>query len=226
MDFEVDETEMAGERPVKPTYTLYWAPGTASLAPLAILEEVGVPYALVRIDTRAGEHRGAAYRKVHPYGKVPAMLLPDGRPLFESAAICLHLGEAYPQCGLVPESRNHDRARLYQWMLFLAGTLYASYHRWYHAEQYIAGEAEQAALKARTEEMLIEQWAVVEAQSARREWLVGNRFSVADIYLATIAAWHPDQADFARRFPESQAIAEAVAERPAWQRAAALHEAS
>lgn len=223
MHFELDESELAGARPVKPTYTLYWTTGSASLAPLAILEEVGVPYDMVRIDTRAGEHHGAAYRQIHPYGKVPAMMLPDGRPLFESAAICLHLGEAYPQCGLVPESRNHDRARLYQWLFFMADTLYPSYQRWYHPDQYIAGAAEQTALKERSLELLAEQWAVVEIQAARREWLVGNRFSVADIYAAMLAAWHPDRTGFARRFPETAAIAKAVAERPAWQRALELH---
>ncbi|SMF40584.1 glutathione S-transferase [Tistlia consotensis] len=223
MDFTLSEAEMAEAKPVKPAYTLYWSPGTASLAPLTILEEVGVPYELVRVDTRKGEHRDAAYRAIHPYGKVPAMMLPDGRPLFESAAICLHLGEAYPQYGLVPESRNHDRARLYQWMFFAADTLYPSYQRWYHADHYIEGEAEQAKLKARTLELLDEQWAVIETQAARREWLVGNRFSIADIYVAMLSTWHPDPAGFARRFPETRAIAEAVAERPSWQRALALN---
>ena len=225
MHFNFDEAEMTDAKPVKPTYTLYWSPGSGSLAPLVILEEVGVPYALERIDTRAGEHRSAAYREVHPYGKVPAMMLPDGRPLFESAAICLHLGEAYPQCGLVPESRNHDRARLYQWMFFAADTLYPSYTRFYHSDHYIEGEAAQAALKARALELLQEQWAVVEAQSARREWLVGNRFSVADIYVSMLRLWYPDLADFDRRFPETAAIAAEAALRPAWQRAVEIHEA-
>jgi glutathione S-transferase len=221
--FEFDEAEMAGAKPVKPTYTLYWSPESASLAPLALLEEVGAPYALVKIDIAAGEHRGSAYRAIHPYGKVPAMMLPDGRPLFESAAICLHLAEAYPQCGLVPESRNHDRARLYQWLFFAADTLYPSYLQLYHPERDVEGEAARAAFEARTLDHLVEQWAVVEAQAVRREWLVGNRFSVADIYMAMLVSWHPDQADFARRFPETAAIAEAVAERPAWQRALELH---
>lgn len=219
MTWSYDETEMGAARPTRPTYTLYWSPGMASLAPLAVLEEVGAPYALVKVDTAKGEHRAPAYRAVHPYGKVPALMLPDGRPLFESAAISLHLAEAYPQCGLVPESRNHDRARLYQWLFFLADTIYPSYHRWYHPEQYVESAAAQEELKARSLTLLAEQWAVVETQSARREWLVGNRFGVADIYAATIARWHPDADDFARRFPETRAIADAVAERPAWQRA-------
>lgn len=223
MNWTYDEAEMGEAKPARPTYTLYWSPGSASLAPLAILEEVGAPYALVKVDTARGEHREPAYRAVHPYGKVPALMLPDGRPLFESAAICLHLADAYPQCGLVPESRNHDRARLYQWLFFLADTIYPSYQRFYHADQYVESGGAQAELKARTLALLAEQWAVVEAQSARREWIVGNRFGVADIYAAMIAGWHPDPEDFARRFPETQAIAEAVAERPAWQRAVEIN---
>ena len=68
-------------------YQLYWYKAASSLAPMAVLEETGATYEAVEIDAAAGEHKGAAYRQIHPLGLIPALRLPDGRMVFESAGI-------------------------------------------------------------------------------------------------------------------------------------------
>ena len=54
-------------------YKLYWSPASANMTPHAMLEDIGVPYELIKIDTATGEHRGPDYLKVNPMGKVPAL---------------------------------------------------------------------------------------------------------------------------------------------------------
>ena len=65
-------------------YRLYWYRTASSLAPMATLEEVGADYEAVEVDCAAGAHREPAYRQIHPLGLLPALLLPDGRTVFES----------------------------------------------------------------------------------------------------------------------------------------------
>ena len=62
-------------------YVLYWNPISSSLAPMAVLEEIGAPYEAVYVDLAKGEHRTAAYREIHPYGRV--RLLKTRRPFIK-----------------------------------------------------------------------------------------------------------------------------------------------
>ncbi len=89
--------------------TLYYVPRTRSSRPRMVLEELGVPYALVRLDPAKGETRTAAHLARQPLGHVPALEDGDVR-MFESAAICLWLAERHPEKGLVPPPGSAGRA--------------------------------------------------------------------------------------------------------------------
>ena len=78
---------------------LYWNPFSGSLAPMALLEEVGAPYEKILININAGENRTAKYLKIHPLGLVPALRLPNGQYVFESTGICMYLVDKYPDMG-------------------------------------------------------------------------------------------------------------------------------
>ena len=78
---------------------LYYTPRTRSSRPRWMLEELEIPYELVRVDLSAGEHRKPEYLAINPYGAVPALV--DGEvKLFESAAICAYLADKHPDRGL------------------------------------------------------------------------------------------------------------------------------
>ncbi len=64
------------------------------------------------------ESGGDEHRARHPLGRVPVLEDDEGRFVFESAAICLHLADLHPQAGLAPVPGTHDRALLYQWTVF------------------------------------------------------------------------------------------------------------
>ncbi|MGI8712963.1 MAG: glutathione S-transferase N-terminal domain-containing protein, partial [Solirubrobacteraceae bacterium] len=95
---------------------LYHLPGSRSTRALWTLEELGAPYELTIMnpdERRSPEHLGR-----HPLGRVPVLELDDGRFIFESAAICLQLGDLYPDAGLLPAVGSTDRALVYQWSVF------------------------------------------------------------------------------------------------------------
>ena len=93
-------------------YVLYWHPDSSSLAPMAVLEETGAAYEAVRIDIVAGENFSPDYKKIHPYGRVPALMLPDGRAVFESAGLVMYLADCHREAGLAPApARPRDGSR-------------------------------------------------------------------------------------------------------------------
>src|SRR6218665_3283650 len=102
--------------------TLHYVPSTASFAPHALLEELGIPYELVKIDQAGGELDSSAYRQMNPNGLIP--VLRDGDlVLFETAAICLHLADTHADAGLLPPLATPERAQAYKWLSWLSTTL-------------------------------------------------------------------------------------------------------
>src|SRR5262245_45870944 len=94
---------------------LYYAPQTRAGRPRWLLEEIGVPYELVRLDLQKADHQQPDYMKANPNGAVPALV--DGDlALFESAAICQYLADKFPEKRLAPPLGTPARARYYQWI--------------------------------------------------------------------------------------------------------------
>jgi glutathione S-transferase len=87
---------------------IYGAPGSALMAPMAVLEQIGAPYDWERVDLEAGGHQTPEFLALNPKGRVPVLI--DGDfVLTESAAICLHLAEKFPQAGLLPAPGTPER---------------------------------------------------------------------------------------------------------------------
>lgn len=204
-------------------YQLYWYKSASSLAPMAVLEESGAPYEAVEVDAAAGEHKNPAYRQIHPLGLIPALRLPDGRTVFESAGIVMFVADRHPEAGLAPDPASAERAFYNQWLFYLADTLYPTYNRYYWAPRFSTDPADSKRIKARCAELLVDQWTVVERALEGRGWLVGEGCTAADIYLQMVAIWDADPAALRARCPNVARVAGAVAARPAVARALARH---
>jgi glutathione S-transferase len=87
------------------THTLYYSPGSCSLAPHIVLEEIGLPYSLSLASTSDGTTRSEAFRRLNPKGRVPVLVSGDF-VLTEAPAILLHLALSNPSAGLVPASTD------------------------------------------------------------------------------------------------------------------------
>src|SRR5262245_41234486 len=103
--------------------TLYFAPGSSSMAPHIALHEIGVPFEARPVSFARKENRAAAYLAVNPEGRVPTLVI-DGRPLSEVAAILFYLGKRFPSASLLPAGDIEAEARIVSWMSFCAATLH------------------------------------------------------------------------------------------------------
>jgi glutathione S-transferase len=103
--------------------TLYFAPGSSSMAPHIALHEIGVPFEAKAMSFARGENRSAAYLQLNPEGKVPTLLI-DGRPLTEVAAILFYLAKRFPAADLLPINDPEAEAQAISWMSFIAATLH------------------------------------------------------------------------------------------------------
>ena len=207
-------------------HVLYWSRNTGSVAPQALLEELGIPYETRKVDIRAGEHRAAAYRRdVHPLGTVPALRLPDGRVLIESGAIVLYLAEIAAVDTLMPPAGTPERALFHQWLVYGAATLYPTCLRYHHPDQFTDEDSHRARAVEIAGRQLDERWQVVEAGlKDGGPFLFGGRHTAADIYLAMLALWHPEPGRFHRNCPRVDRLRVETLDLPSMRAALAAHE--
>ena len=142
--------------------TLYYSPGSSSMATHIALHEVGVPFELKLTALHRDENRAPGYLAVNPEGKVPALIV-DGRPLTEVAATLWYLARRHPEAGLLPQFGDIEaEARVISWMSFIASTI--------HPARRIGD--------ARWREVFV----LAEQRLGTQEWTV-DRYSIADIHL-------------------------------------------
>jgi glutathione S-transferase len=103
--------------------TLFFAPGSSSMAPHIALHEIGVPFEAQPVSFAKKENRSPGYLRLNPEGKVPTLLV-DGRPLTEVAAILFYLAKRFPAAGLLRANDIEAEARAISWMSFIAATLH------------------------------------------------------------------------------------------------------
>lgn len=193
---------------------LYFSPMACSLATRIALYEAGAADArFIEVDTKAKRAAdGADYWAVNPMGQVPALRTDDGRLLTENAAVLQHVGEAFPDAGLLPaNAAGRDAVR--QWIGFIGTEL--------HKAVMVPRLDPKAApeVKAYAGAMAALRLQVLDRHLAAHEYLVDDRFSVADAYLATILNWAPFAEVDLKAYEALRAYHRRIAQRPAVARA-------
>ncbi len=208
-----------------PDYRLFWGPDMGSVAPQAVLEELGLAYDMVQVNFGAGEHKNPDYQAVNPLGKVPALQLPDGSILTESAAIVLYLCDLVPAAGLLPAPDHPDRARALRWLLFLASDVYGCSVRIYAPDDFCS-DAAHADSVVRAASAAFDRYSrLIEAEALQPgPFVLGERFSAVDIYLAMVMRWHPDREALLAEAPRLSALDDLVLARPAVRKAFEDHQ--
>jgi glutathione S-transferase len=157
-----------------------------------MLEAGSAPWKRELIDTEKAEHRSAGYLAINPAAQIPALILPDGQLMTESAAICLFLGDAHRDTGLAPQPGDAGRAAYLRWMVYLSASVYEADLRCYYSDRYTSDAKGADAVKSRAIEQMNASFAIIDEHLSRHEWLADQAMSAADIYLAMLASWHPD----------------------------------
>ena len=198
-----------------PTYSLYYAPGAASLVVHWLLIELDVPHELRRVDTQGGEQKRPEYLALNPNGVVPTLLV-DGEPMFEAAALVLTLADRHPHAGLAPALDQPLRAHYHQWMFHLANAVQPLLRiLWYPHE--VAGVAHVDAAMAHVVPRIEAAWARLDAHlAANGPYLLGAAASAADFYLVMLMRWTRNMPRPAHEWPHLAALATAMKARPSF----------
>ena len=201
---------------------LYYYPGNASIAPHMLLEEIGVAFELRLVDRTGAEHKSAAYLKMNPNGQIPVLV--DGNlVLYETAAICMHLADAYPDAQLAPPLGSGERAHYYKWLAWCTSTLQAMLMHYFYPERMVSdGDAQAAAqVKTRARERVDAMIDILDAELAAHggPWLLGPAFSAVDPFALMLCRWTRGFPRPARGLPHLAPYLQRVLARPAVQRA-------
>lgn len=155
--------------------TLYFAPRTRAITALWLLEEMDVPYRLESFDLATGRHKQADYLALNPMGKVP-LIVDEGTAVAEIGAITLWLGERHPRSGLAPAVGDPGRAEYLRWVFFASGVMEPAY-----AERFLKIEPRPSNYAWGSFDQML---AVVTAGVEKGPFLLGERFSAADVLIA------------------------------------------
>jgi glutathione S-transferase len=191
---------------------LYYMPRTRSSRVLWMLEEIGAPYELTEI--KGAERRSEEHLRRHPLGRVPALELAGGTTMFESAAICLQLADLNPEAGLIGPVGSPERGLAYQWVLFAVAELEGPLFRWIR-------DIGEGVSDSPAQDRFADAAAAMQSALAERDWLLGDRLSVADVMCASVLQG-ANSRELLRPWPALEAYVQRAEARPAYARAAAI----
>jgi glutathione S-transferase len=196
---------------------LYWSPNTRSTRALWMLEEAGLPYERVKLDMAAGEHKRPEFLAVNPMGKVPALTNGEAK-VAESAALCAYVADLAPGTGLAPPIGDPDRGRWLHWLFFSAACIEPAYMQkamgWTIDRPSMAGWGNYETVMD-----------VLDAALTSGPWLLGDRFTAADVMVGTDLHFGVRMFKFVESRPSFEAYIDRCEARPAFQRAAAINAA-
>jgi glutathione S-transferase len=150
--------------------TLYFAPGSSSMAVHIALHEIGVAFESRPMSFKQQDLRSPEYLAINPEGKVPTLLI-DGRPLTEVAGILYYLARRFPDAALLPAEDPEAEARAISWMSFIASTLHPARARGLDYAKQVYGIAD---LRLGSNEWVLGQYSVVDIHLFRLYWRLAN----------------------------------------------------
>jgi glutathione S-transferase len=202
-------------------YTLYYLPGTCSLAVHVALNEIGAEFKTVSVSVPDGQPRPADFLKINPRGNVP-VLEKNGVTQREAAAILISLLDEHKHA-LLP-SNGAARAAVLEWLCFANASLHPAYARCFFQHKNLGATAAENPLYAPAIAHVQSLWNDVEQQLTGRDYICSADCSVADILLTVIANWSPMLKKPIIFGPNTKALFNRVIARPSYQKAMAAEQ--
>jgi glutathione S-transferase len=181
---------------------LYVKPGACSLSPHIVTRETGLPIDVVKADTKSAD-----FQKLNPKGYVPVLQLDDGQVLTEGVAIVQYLADHKADAQLAPKNGTLERYRLQEWLNYVATEMHKGFSPLFSKPP---PEFKQVLI-----DRLAARFTFLDSHLAKNQFLMGERFTVADAYLFTILTWAPGQGLDLARWPALKAYFDRIAARPA-----------
>lgn len=194
---------------------LYFSPGACSLSPHIVLLESGLDFKTEQVDLRSKKTAsGADYTAINPRGYVPALQLDDGRVLTEGPAIVQYIAAQAPDKQLVPAPHSIEHYQLLERLNFISTEIHKGFGPLFNSAA--TDDMKQAAL-AQLDKRLGHAADLLK----EHDYLVGNRYSVADAYLFVMLSWTGKVGIDLAKWPVLQAFKARIEARPAVQQALA-----
>ena len=189
---------------------LYWSPRSRSFTALWLMEETGVPYERVLTDISTGAQRSLEFLTVNPMGKVPA--LQDGEAtMAAAAAICTYVAERYPEANLAPDLGDAHRAKYLYWLFFAPSCIEPAIAQ-------LAAKFEMNSVAAGWGDAK-RVFDVLEAALEEGPWILGDKFSAADVAIGSSLSFAVRQFKMIQPRPSFDRYLDRCEARPAFQRA-------
>jgi glutathione S-transferase len=201
-----------------PSLTLYYSPLACSLSCHIALEESGLRYDTIEINTKVQANLTPSYRRVNSLGKVPALAI-DGSILTEAPAILSYVADLVPAKSLLPPAGSMARAFAHEWLNFLSSTVHIAFRPVFRPERMVEDAGCIDGLRRVGVSQVFEVLKHADAKLGRGPFTLGESFSLCDGYLLVFYLWSK-RAHFGWEmppFPALQAMARLVLMRPAVQ---------
>ncbi|MBP0622019.1 glutathione transferase GstA [Cupriavidus consociatus] len=195
---------------------LYYSPGACSMSVHIALREAGLPVTLARVDLQhhklaQPEHGSDDYYAINPRGYVPLLQLDDGSRHTEVASLLQYIADLVPERNLLPAAGTRERLEANGWLTLVSTELHKVFSPWlWHKD---TAPDTQAACKAK----LQARFAELDRHLQTRQYLMGERYTVADAYCFTILGWARMLMMPLSAYPSLQQYLSRVAARPAVQ---------
>ncbi|MCC5987652.1 MAG: glutathione S-transferase family protein [Pararhodobacter sp.] len=193
-------------------YALYWEAMSGAMAVELLLEEIGTDYERIAIDMAAGEHKSESFLSRNPTGQIPALRLPEGATIGESAAIILTLGERHPGA-MVPAPDDVDRPAFLRWLIYMAASPYMTFVQFNHPYRFLDDPQAHDALIANARSRLLKQFSAIEGAISGAPFFLPRGANALDLYLYMLVEFYDDHAGLFEGRPKLEALHGAVAAR-------------
>ena len=200
-------------------YKLFYALGSAAMGTRVMLEEIGAPYELIQTTIAMDEPRPLEQLALNPNGWVPVLIWGENAAMYECAAITMFLCDRHPEANLAPAIDDPNGACICRPWCTSPTPFRTRFSSTTIRTVSPTAPADEPSAQRRGNRRLRETWKVIDDQIGDNEWLLGERFSAADIYLFMLTTWlqpsrgHPS----VDAFPNVERIADAVMQRPSVQ---------
>ena len=180
--------------------TLYFAKGTCALASHIALEDAGANYDAKRIDFGKSEQQSPHYLAINPKGRVPALATPRG-VLTETPAILVFIAQSFPNANLAPLDDPFALGEMQAFNSYLCSTVHVAHAHRVRGPRWADEESSFADMKRKVPRTVGAAFDMIERKMFKGPWVMGERYTVADPYLFTLARWMEGDSVDIKTFP-------------------------
>ncbi len=166
----------------------YYAPKTCALAVHLALEHIGAPYEAIKLDFSQQAQRSPEFLSINPKGRVPAIVT-DAGILTETPALLLYLCQCHPEAGLAPLDDHFAIAQMQAFNSYLCATVHVAHAHRVRGIRWADDAHAIEAMKKKVPQSMGEAMALIENGMLKGPWVMGEQYTVADMYLFTISNW-------------------------------------